>query len=250
MALQSAVCSNCGGKIKVDDIDLNGYGKCEHCKTSYKIIDVITIDGLPTVKSLLTTAGHSIQDGNYDKAVKLFNEVLSIKSNCHEAWWGLYICNSYFDRYYGYKDKYGNGGYITKAQILANTINKYAVRAIEYAPSDVSINYKEQIEESLQFIEQVKRGDFDNQNKAGKKGCYIATTVYGSYSCNEVMILRKLRDESLYKHWWGRLFIALYYSISPLLIKKINSGSRIEKILRKLLDLIVEKRLTYCQGRP
>jgi len=54
MALQPAVCTNCGGNIKVDDIDLNGFGKCEHCKTPFKIIDVITIDGLPTAKSLLS----------------------------------------------------------------------------------------------------------------------------------------------------------------------------------------------------
>jgi len=99
MALQPAVCLNCGGKIKVDDIDLNGFGKCEHCKTPYKVIDVITIDGLPTAKTLLTAAEHSMQDGNYEKAVGLFNEILTIKPNCHEAWWGLYTCNDAFDRY-------------------------------------------------------------------------------------------------------------------------------------------------------
>ena len=96
MALQPAVCTNCGGKIKVDDIDLNGFGKCEHCKTPFKVIDVITIDGLPTAKSLLAAAEHSMQDGNYEKAVNLFNEILTIKPNCHEAWWGLYACNTYF----------------------------------------------------------------------------------------------------------------------------------------------------------
>ena len=127
MALQPAVCTNCGGKIKVDDINLNGFGKCEHCKTPFKVIDVITIDGLPTAKSLLTAAEHSMQDGNFEKAVGLFNEILTIKPNCHEAWWGLYTCNAAFDKYYDYEDKYGNKGPMTKAQIMNNTLQMSTV---------------------------------------------------------------------------------------------------------------------------
>jgi tetratricopeptide (TPR) repeat protein len=159
MALQPAVCSNCGGRIKVDDINLNGFGKCEHCKTPYKVIDVITIDGLPTAKSLLTAAEHSMQDGNFEKAVGLFKEILTIKPNCYESWWGLYACNSAFDRYYGYEDKYGNKGPLTKAKIMYDTLQKYALRAIEYAPKDIADHYRAEIKESLDYVDSVKRGD-------------------------------------------------------------------------------------------
>jgi len=165
MALQPAVCSNCGGKIKVDDIDLNGFGKCDYCKTPYKIIDVITIDGIPTAKSLLTAAEHSIQDGNLEKAVGFFNEVLKIKPNCHEAWWGLYTCNAAFDKYYGYEDKFGNKGPLVKAEIMNSTLQKYAFRAIEYAPQDIADNYRGVVRESMDYVDSVKRGDYNKKIK-------------------------------------------------------------------------------------
>jgi tetratricopeptide (TPR) repeat protein len=240
MALQSAVCTNCGGKIKVDDIDLNGFGKCEHCKTTFKVIDVITIDGLPTAKSLLTAANHSMEDGNFEKAVNLFNEILTIKPNCHEAWWGLYTCNASFDRYYGYEDKYGNKGPMTKAQIMTNTLQKYAYRAIEYAPKDIADNYRSEIKESLDYVESVKRGDYDKKSNT-KTGCYIATVVYESYSCDEVFALRKFRDEYLAKYPAGRWFIQFYYMVSPYLASKISHSLNAKKAIKKLLAMVIKR---------
>ena len=68
MAIQPAICNQCGGRINVDDVDLNGFCVCEFCKTPHKVIDVITIDGLPTVKSLIMTASMHIDDNNVEKA--------------------------------------------------------------------------------------------------------------------------------------------------------------------------------------
>ena len=52
-----------------------------------------------------------------------------------------------------------------------------------------------------------------------KAGCYIATSVYGSYDCPEVWTLRRYRDYTLAKKWYGRAFIQIYYAISPTLVK-------------------------------
>lgn len=241
MAIQPAVCVNCGGELKVDDIDLNGFCECSFCHTSHKVIDIITIDGLPTVKSLLMDADFCMSDGNYEKAVKLFNEVIKIKPNCHEAWWGLYICNSYFDRYYGYKDKYGNAGPQTKAAIMNNTINKYANRAIEFSPPSQSKAYKDLIQSDLDFINTVHSGNYDTTDKKGNSGCYIATAIYGSYSCDEVLALRRYRDDYLAKRIWGYLFIKVYYAISPFLATYIDPNSFVGKKIKAFLDKKVEK---------
>ena len=240
MAFQPAICTSCGGKIKVDDIDLNGFGKCEHCKTAYRVIDVITIDGLPTAKSLLTAAEHSMQDENFEKAVDLFNEILTIKPNCYEAWWGLYICNAAFDSYYGYEDKFGNKGPLTKAEIINATLQKYALRAIKYAPKEISDNYRSEIKESLNYVESVKQGNYDKQTNK-KSGCYIATAVYDSYACDEVFALRRFRDEYLSRYILGRWFIHLYYLVSPYLARKINHSSRIKKLIKNLLNRAVKR---------
>jgi hypothetical protein len=238
MAMQPAICVNCGGQINVDDIDLNGYGECVFCRTSYKIRDVITIDGLPTAKSLLTAAIRSMEDANFEKAVSRFNEVLEIKPNCHEAWWGLYLCNDHFDRYYNYQDKYGNSGPLTKAQIMSATLNKYAMRAIEYAPKETAGQYQNEISDSVSYIEAAKRGDFDKKVK-GKAGCYIATAIYGSYECAEVIKLREYRDEYLSKNFLGRLFILFYYTVSPLFLRIMPRQERFVSFFRKIFDFIV-----------
>ena len=240
MAIQPAICSSCGGRIKVDDVDLNGFCECEFCNTPHKVIDVITVDGLPTVKSLLINANMLIDDGNADKAVSTYKEVLRIKPNCHEAWWGLYLCNRYYDRYYQYKDKYSNSGPLTKASIMANTIDKYAKRAIEYAPEAEKKKYKEEIQSELDYIKQIRDGAADSSSSE-KSGCYIATAVYGSYSCPQVFALRRYRDDYLAKHFWGRIFIKVYYAVSPALAKHIDPNSYIGKSIRSFLDKKVER---------
>lgn len=170
MAIQPAICSNCGGRINVDDVDLNGFAECEYCFTSHKIIDIITIDGLPTAKSYLTVANQAIDDGLLEKAVKYYNKIIEIKPNCHEAWWGLYICQNAFDEYYGYEDKYGNTGILTMAVIMYDALKKYAYRAIEYAPFNISQVYKSEIREKENFIQSVLNDDF-NKKKNKQSRC-------------------------------------------------------------------------------
>lgn len=236
MAFQPAICTNCGGTLQVDDTDLNGFCECKFCHTPHKVIDVITIDGLPTVKSLLMNASMCMDDGNAEKAVKLYQEVLKIKPNCHEAWWGLYICNSFFDQYYGYKDKYGNSGQLTKAIIMNETLEKYALRAIKFAPPEQADKYRSLIQTELDFIERARNGEFDERGNSGTSGCYIATAVYGSPVCNEVFALRKYRDDYLAQRQWGRAFIRLYYALSPSMAKHIRQDSLLGQWIRRYLD--------------
>ncbi len=74
-----------------------------------------------------------------------------------------------------------------------------------------------------------------------KSGCYIATCVYGSYDCKEVWRLRRYRDYYLDNHWFGRIFIKLYYSISPTLVKLFGNKKWFKKISKKLLDKKIVK---------
>lgn len=247
MAIQSAICNNCGGKINVDDVDLNGFSTCIHCKTPFKIIDVITIDGLPTAKSLLITAQFAIEDNNLEKAVQLFKEVIAIKPNCHEAWWGLYLCHDAYDRYYDYKDKYGNDGIEVKKRMMSETLNKYAFRAIDYAPEKESKVYLAQIQHNVDYI--TNTGVIENNSQ--KSGCYIATAVYGSSTCHEVTILRNYRDEYLSKRFLGRLFIKIYYSISPFIARYLNTSSKVSIYIRRILDNKINKlkKTSFSSGR-
>lgn len=77
------------------------------------------------------------------------------------------------------------------------------------------------------------------KNKSG--GCYIATAVYGSYDCPEVWVLRRFRDYTLAEKWYGRLFIKVYYAISPSLVKLFGNTKWFKMIWRKRLDPMVAK---------
>lgn len=72
-------------------------------------------------------------------------------------------------------------------------------------------------------------------------GCYIATCVYGSYDCPEVWTLRRFRDYTLDKTWYGRLFVKCYYSISPTIVKWFGDKKWFKILWKKTLDIMVSK---------
>lgn len=54
-----------------------------------------------------------------------------------------------------------------------------------------------------------------SDKKDGSEGCFIATAAYGSYLDPHVVTLRKFRDEYLLTNAPGKVFVAMYYSVSP-----------------------------------
>ena len=72
-------------------------------------------------------------------------------------------------------------------------------------------------------------------------GCYIATMAYGDYDHPQVMELRKYRDQVLLKNYFGKLFVKIYYSVSPHLVKKLKNQNQINKLITSLLDRLIEK---------
>lgn len=76
---------------------------------------------------------------------------------------------------------------------------------------------------------------------SAKTGCYIATAVYGSYDCPQVWTLRRYRDYTLGANWEGRLFIKVYYAISPTIVKIFGKTKGFNSFWRKILDKKVQK---------
>ena len=71
-------------------------------------------------------------------------------------------------------------------------------------------------------------------------GCYIATSVYGSYDCPEVWTLRRFRDDTLGATWYGRAFIRFYYALSPTLVKWFGKTRWFKNFWQKKLDRMVK----------
>lgn len=90
--------------------------------------------------------------------------------------------------------------------------------------------------------EREARNSSENEHRPRKTGfCYIATAVYGSYDCPEVWVLRRFRDYSLAKTWYGRTFIKIYYKVSPVVIKIFGKTSWFNHMWRSILDNMVNK---------
>ena len=77
------------------------------------------------------------------------------------------------------------------------------------------------------------------KSESSETGCYVATSIYGSYDCPEVWTLRRFRDQVLDETWYGRLFIRIYYAISPKLVSWFGETRWFRVFWRKRLDSFV-----------
>ena len=80
-----------------------------------------------------------------------------------------------------------------------------------------------------------------NSKQVSVGGCYVATAVYGSYDCPQVWTLRRYRDCTLSKTWYGRAFIGIYYAVSPTLVKWFGETAWFKKLWRGKLDNMVKR---------
>ena len=107
--------------------------------------------------------------------------------------------------------------------------------------------YKENTDASVgrgdivQHVRTIRGGIRLNKLKKKNSGCYVATSIYGSYDCPEVWTLRRYRDNTLDKHIFGKLFIKTYYATSPTIVKHFGDKKYFNNIFKPILDKFVNK---------
>lgn len=77
--------------------------------------------------------------------------------------------------------------------------------------------------------------------KDSNSSCYIATACYKDMFCKEVVFFRYYRDNHLLTNYIGKLFVKIYYSISPYLYNTVFSNSFFSSKIKKILDTIYNK---------
>ena len=91
------------------------------------------------------------------------------------------------------------------------------------------------------LLDTIYNSDSNNSSNESSGGCYIATAVYGSYDCPQVWVLRRFRDYKLSRLWCGRVFIKVYYAISPSLVKWFGKSAWFTNLWKPRLDNMVNK---------
>lgn len=125
-------------------------------------------------------------------------------------------------------------------------LNKYVSDLFKYIEQaenqDIVLDkkIKDYISEKKLSKPSTQNNSIQNNSTKAKKGCYVATCVYGSYDCPEVRTLRRYRDYKLSETWYGRIFIKIYYTISPTIIEWFGDTKIFNRFWKKKLNKIVK----------
>jgi len=79
-----------------------------------------------------------------------------------------------------------------------------------------------------------------NKTSSSDSGCFIATAAYGTPFAEEINVLRNWRDKSLMITYSGKLFVEMYYTLSPPIANNIRTSSLKKKFVRLFLNPIVK----------
>lgn len=104
---------------------------------------------------------------------------------------------------------------------------------------------KEVFEYQIKLIQQYgvnpRSYNSSSNSESNSDGCYVATCVYGSYDCPQVWTLRRFRDNTLKKTWYGRVFIRSYYAVSPMLVRWFGHTQWFRGLWRRILDQLIAR---------
>ena len=98
---------------------------------------------------------------------------------------------------------------------------------------------RKEINEAIRYSKEDYSIKISSGKAKQKSGCFIATAVYGGTEEYQVRMLRRFRDNYL-ENKILRLFVALYYKVSPPIAEYIKKHSFLSVLIKEILDRIVK----------
>lgn len=168
-----------------------------------------------TVESISRYDGGGIYSGSLrSSCIREFTIPKAVKKVHEDAFWG---CDSLF------------------CLTIHDGVEEFSERALRGCEALKVINASEEWKRAHWNIHPLLNSYAPKQTK----GCYIATAIYGTYDCPELWVLRRYRDEALGTKWYGKLFIKLYYAVSPHMVKRFGNKAWFVALWKNKLDIIV-----------
>ena len=111
----------------------------------------------------------------------------------------------------------------------------------EFCPNSVALKYAG-AKPSRRAVAAQDRGNLKheqfNRQISTDKRCYVASYLYGMED-QRTETLRQFRDNTLDNMPGGRILIAVYYRLSPMVIEISKKSSWVELVLRRIVDRLV-----------
>lgn len=184
------------------------------------------VRSMPDGRTLARVAGNNERPDMYSFDAQLFSDGTGKGSSTYRMWIFKNGAISFNNN---------NENNLTWADVRSKGIDATTVRAkIIEALANQSIQNEKKFGSS--YSSSTANTSASSTGKSSSGGCYIATAVYGSYDCPEVWVLRRYRDYSLKNSVVGRLFIRIYYAVSPTLVKWFGRQAWFKLPWRKYLD--------------
>lgn len=147
-------CKSCGANLSVEED--REFGFCQYCGAKYILKESVNVNLNVKIDNnndnKIEMAFQKMSEGNFEKAEKIAKQVLEDDIKNHRAWWIRYLCETYYSKYYGYVNRYGETSIDIKKSIIRKNL-EYAYKAIENAQNEEDINYyKEKISEDERFV--------------------------------------------------------------------------------------------------
>jgi hypothetical protein len=146
----------------------------------------------------------------------------------------------------GYKIYYGTSPGSYTASVNAGNITSLAISglqagltyyfaAVAYDSSGNESGFSNEITYAMPAA-----ASADSSSSGGGGGaCFIATAAFGNYGAPEVILLRKFRDRFLLTNVPGRLFVDVYYRLSPSLAGFISQYDSLRSATRLALKPLI-----------
>ncbi len=93
----------------------------------------------------------------------------------------------------------------------------------------------EGLDEAKAYSERKSSERFGTLPSSKSGGCYIATVCYGNDRAPEVLLLKDYRDKVLSTFVLGRIFISIYYLVSPRLSRSLTNRVRLNSTIKRFI---------------
>ena len=200
-------------------------------------------------ESMVLNGINLVGEDKFDEAISISKEALKFKV-CDEdpnarIWPAGTIVAAYGFKYLNIGSQ-PNPGTVAYEDLKKYT--KIVLDAFDALDVDEQENYKRSNPKLFPLLRPIleitQAGETLNKPQASspnKSGCFIATAVYDSPHANEIFILQKFRDEHMLKCSLGKVFVKLYYLLSPPIANQIAKGYFLKEITKTVLIIPLVK---------